>query len=68
MKTKLLMTKYLNSKKIRNQKTSVVHIADNFEEAKRNSLFLSKSKNNYPAKYFSIHKIFIKVRKNFSRN
>ena len=39
-------------KKIRNQKTSVVHIADNFEEAKRNSLFLSKSKDNYPAKYF----------------
>lgn len=39
-------------KKIRNNKTSIVHIADNFEESKRNALFLSKSKYNYPAKYF----------------
>lgn len=39
-------------KKIRNNKTSIIHISDNFEESKRNAIFLSKSKNGFPAKYF----------------
>jgi hypothetical protein len=37
---------------LRNNKAGVVHISDNFEEAKRNSILLSRSKNDYPAKYF----------------
>ena len=39
-------------KKIRNNKTSFIHISDNFEEAKRNAIFLSRSKNDFPSKYF----------------
>ncbi len=40
-------------KKIRNNRLSIVHISDNFEESKRNAIFFSKSENDYPAKYFS---------------
>ena len=39
-------------KNVRNKKFGIVHIADNFEEAKRNAIFLSKSNKDYPAKYF----------------
>ena len=39
-------------KKIRNNKTSFIHISDNFEEAKRNAIFLSRSKNDFPSRYF----------------
>ena len=40
-------------KNVRNKKFGIVHIADNFEEAKRNAIFLSKSNKDYPAKYFT---------------
>ena len=39
-------------KNVRNKKFGIVHIADNFEEAKKNKIFLSKSNKDYPAKYF----------------
>lgn len=46
-------------KKIRNKKTSIIHISDNFEEAKRNAIFISRSKNDFPARYFfETQKIF----------
>lgn len=40
-------------KKIRKNKSSLIHITDNFEEAKRNAIFLSKSEKGFPAKYFT---------------
>jgi hypothetical protein len=52
-------------KKIRNKKTSIVHIADNFEEAKRNAIFFSRSNNNYPAKYFFKTQNIFKSKENF---
>ena len=39
-------------KKIRKKRTSIIHISYNFEESKRNAIFFSSSKKNYPAKYF----------------
>ena len=39
-------------KKIRRKRKNIIHISDNFEEAKRNALFLSKSKFHYPYKLF----------------
>ena len=39
-------------KKIRKNKLSLIHISDNFEESKRNALFFSRTKNDYPSKYF----------------
>ena len=39
-------------KKIRKNKLSIIHISDNFEESKRNAIFFSKTKNDYPSKYF----------------
>ena len=39
-------------KKIRKNKLSIIHTSDNFEESKRNAIFLSKSQNDFPAKYF----------------
>ena len=38
--------------KIRKKRRNIVHISDNFEEAKRNSFFLSRTKNNFPYNYF----------------
>ena len=46
-------------RKIRKKKTGIVHISDNFEEAKRNAIFISRSKNDFPARYFfDTQKIF----------
>ena len=39
-------------KNIRKNKLSIIHISDNFEESKRNAIFLSKSKDDFPAQYF----------------
>ena len=39
-------------KKVRKNKLSLIHISDNFEESKRNAIFFSKTKNDYPSKYF----------------
>jgi hypothetical protein len=39
-------------KNIRKKKLSVIHISDNFEESKRNAIFLSKSIADFPAYYF----------------
>ena len=39
-------------KNIRKKKLSVIHISDNFEESKRNAIFLSKSIADFPACYF----------------
>ena len=39
-------------KKIRKKRQNIIHISDNFEEAKRNAFYLSRNKNNYPYKYF----------------
>ena len=52
-------------KKIRNNRNSLVHISDNFEEAKRNAIFLSRSKNDFPAKYFQNTQINFKDKKDF---
>tara|TARA_B100000989_G_scaffold298582_1_gene288570 strand:- start:2922 stop:4595 length:1674 start_codon:yes stop_codon:yes gene_type:complete len=52
-------------KKIRNNRNSLVHISDNFEEAKRNAIFLSQSKNDFPAKYFQNTQINFKDKKDF---
>ena len=38
--------------KIRKKRKNIIHIADNFEEAKRNSFYLSRTKNNFPYSYF----------------
>ncbi len=43
---------FMFKKKIRKKKLSVIHISDNFEESKRNAIFFSKSKNDFPAYYF----------------
>ena len=47
-------------KNIRRKKRNIIHISDNFEEAKRNALFLSKTDNHYPHKLFlnsqTVHK------------
>ena len=43
---------FVFKKNIRKNKLSFLHISDNFEEAKRNAIFISKTKNNFPAKYF----------------
>jgi len=40
-------------KKIRNKRKNIIHISDNFEEAKRNCFYLSRNKNSYPFKYFT---------------
>ena len=40
-------------KKIRNKRKNIIHISDNFEEAKRNAFYISRNKNNYPYKYFT---------------
>ena len=39
-------------KKNRMNRTNYFHISDNFEEAKRNAFFLSRSKEDLPFKYF----------------
>ena len=39
-------------KNIRKNKLSIIHISDNFEESKRNAIFLSKSRDDFPAQYF----------------
>ena len=52
-------------KKVRKNKFSVVHIADNFEESKRNAIFLSKSSKNYPALYFTLTQSDYKNKKEF---
>ena len=39
-------------KKVRKNKLGLIHISDNFEESKRNAFFFSKTKNDYPSKYF----------------
>ena len=44
---------------IRKNKSSIIHISDNFEESKRNAISLSRSTNDFPAKYFfSTQQIF----------
>ena len=65
---------FIFKKKIRKNKLSLVHISDNFEEAKRNAIFLSRSVNDYPAKYFfktqnvyKNKKIFFDKLKNFKK-
>ncbi len=46
-------------KMIRRNKSSIIHISDNFEESKRNAISLSRSTNDFPAKYFfSTQQIF----------
>ena len=42
---------FVFKKNIRKNKLSFTYF-DNFEEAKRNAIFISKTKNNFPAKYF----------------
>ncbi len=57
--------------KIRNKRQNLIHISDNFEEAKRNAFYLSRSKKNFPYNYFiksqyehkSIKKMFDKLNK-----
>ena len=39
-------------KKVRKNKLGLIHISDNFEESKRNAIFFSKTKHDYPSKYF----------------
>jgi hypothetical protein len=39
-------------KKIRKKQKNIIHISDNFEEAKRNALFISRTKNTFPYRYF----------------
>ncbi len=52
-------------KKIRKNKSSLIHITDNFEEAKRNAIFLSKSEKGFPAKYFTDTQHVYKNKKDF---
>jgi hypothetical protein len=52
-------------KKIRENKPGIIHIADNFEEAKRNAIFISKSEKSFPAKYFIETQYVYKNKKNF---
>ena len=39
-------------RKIRKNKSSIIHIADNFEEAKRNAIFFLKIYKKFPSKIF----------------
>ena len=55
------MIDYLHLKKLEIIKL-VLFIYLKFEEAKRNAIFLSRSKNDFPSKYFLIHKKFLKVK------
>jgi hypothetical protein len=52
-------------KRIRNNKSSIIHISDNFEESKRNAIFLSRAKNDFPAKYFFETQNFFNSKKDF---
>lgn len=55
-------------KKIRKNKLSLIHISDNFEESKRNALFFSRTKSDYPSKYFfKTQKIFDSKKDFFKR-
>ena len=54
-------------KNIRRNKLSMIHISDNFEESKRNAFFLSKSKLDYPAVYFSNTQNIFSSKKDFFR-
>ena len=55
-------------RKIRKNKSSIIHIADNFEEAKRNAIFFSKSIKNFPAKYFYKTQHVYENKKEFFKN
>jgi len=52
-------------KNIRKKKLSVIHISDNFEESKRNAIFLSKSIADFPAYYFFKTQNIFDSKKNF---
>jgi uncharacterized protein YejL (UPF0352 family) len=54
-------------KNIRKNKLSMIHISDNFEESKRNAFFLSKSKFDYPAVYFTNTQNIFSSKKDFFR-
>jgi hypothetical protein len=56
---------FLFKKNIRKKKLSMIHISDNFEESKRNAVFLSKSKVDYPAIYFSSTQNIFNSKKDF---
>ena len=43
---------FIFKRKIRKNKLNLIHISDNFEESKRNAIFFSKTKRDYPAQYF----------------
>jgi len=55
-------------KKIRKNKLSIIHISDNFEESKRNAIFFSKSKNDFPASYFFKTQNIFDSKKNFFKS
>ena len=52
-------------KKIRNNKTSFIHISDNFEEAKEMQFFYQDLKMISHQSIFLIHKKFLKVKRTY---
>ncbi len=44
---------FIFKKKIRKKRRNIIHISDNFEEAKRNAFYLSRSKKGFPYQYFT---------------